>query len=166
MTPRDTGNRSVIRYLTSLIVFCFRSTIRLHFLPDEVRSDGHTIRRLSSVDGTVIELLRNWSRLQCFCSSTVCIIHPQPWLRCSSNLPPQDTRRSLSPLPFVSGLRYHLCLPMSLSSPTKVVFPPPPPTTNSLTAPQRAQLLRKTRKLEKILGTAPHLVDTTVINGA
>ncbi|KIJ99144.1 hypothetical protein K443DRAFT_680200 [Laccaria amethystina LaAM-08-1] len=53
---------------------------------------------------------------------------------------------------------------MSLSSPTKVVFPPPPPTTNSLTAPQRAQLLRKTRKLEKILGTAPHLVDTTVIN--
>ncbi|EDR00510.1 uncharacterized protein LACBIDRAFT_313377 [Laccaria bicolor S238N-H82] len=53
---------------------------------------------------------------------------------------------------------------MSLSSLTKVVFPPPPPTTNSLTAPQRAQLLRRTRKLEKILGTAPHLVDTSVIN--
>ncbi|EAU86664.1 hypothetical protein CC1G_07322 [Coprinopsis cinerea okayama7 len=47
-----------------------------------------------------------------------------------------------------------------MSSQTKVVFPPPPPTTNSLTAQQRSQLLRKTKKIEQILGAAPHLLDT------
>ncbi|KAH6909748.1 hypothetical protein BKA70DRAFT_175232 [Coprinopsis sp. MPI-PUGE-AT-0042] len=41
-------------------------------------------------------------------------------------------------------------------------FPPPPPTHNSLTPSQRAQLIRKTRKLEQILGVTPHLLDEAV----
>jgi len=49
------------------------------------------------------------------------------------------------------------------TSPTKaVVFPLPPPTTNTLTVQQRNQLLRKTKKLEQLLGAAPHLVDTSI----
>ncbi|KAF8154456.1 hypothetical protein B0H34DRAFT_523979 [Crassisporium funariophilum] len=41
----------------------------------------------------------------------------------------------------------------------KVVFPAPPPTTNELTASQRTQLVRKTKKIEQIFGTTPHLVE-------
>ncbi|TFK19005.1 hypothetical protein FA15DRAFT_674828 [Coprinopsis marcescibilis] len=47
----------------------------------------------------------------------------------------------------------------SSPSPTKILFPPPPPTTNSLTTQQRTQLVRKAKKLEQILGAAPHLLD-------
>lgn len=48
-----------------------------------------------------------------------------------------------------------------LTMPThaKIVFPAPPPTFNSLTSTQRAQLLRSTKKLERLLGTAPRLLD-------
>ncbi|KAF8810565.1 hypothetical protein BYT27DRAFT_7091459 [Phlegmacium glaucopus] len=46
-----------------------------------------------------------------------------------------------------------------MSSITKVVFPIPPPTTNDLSAHQRAQLLRKAKKLEQIFGATPRLVD-------
>ncbi|RDB16451.1 hypothetical protein Hypma_002831 [Hypsizygus marmoreus] len=45
--------------------------------------------------------------------------------------------------------------------PAKIVFPAPPPTRNSLTAQQRMQLMRSTKKLGRILGTTPHLIDTT-----
>ncbi|KAH8809532.1 hypothetical protein DL96DRAFT_1717061 [Flagelloscypha sp. PMI_526] len=45
---------------------------------------------------------------------------------------------------------------------TKSVYPPPPPTRNDLTPHQRSQLLRSTRKLSKILGTTPRLVDAHV----
>ncbi|PPQ79451.1 hypothetical protein CVT25_002613 [Psilocybe cyanescens] len=44
----------------------------------------------------------------------------------------------------------------------KVVFPAPPPTTNELTAQQRTHLVRKTRKIEQLLGTTPRLLDTSV----
>ncbi|KAF8900681.1 hypothetical protein CPB84DRAFT_1847145 [Gymnopilus junonius] len=44
----------------------------------------------------------------------------------------------------------------------KVVFPPPPPTTNDLTAQQRTQLVRSSRKIEQILGTAPRFIDTSI----
>ncbi|KAL0959017.1 hypothetical protein HGRIS_014329 [Hohenbuehelia grisea] len=44
-----------------------------------------------------------------------------------------------------------------MSSP--VVFPAPPPTSNTLTLQQRAKLLRTTRKLGRILGSTPHLLD-------
>jgi len=40
-----------------------------------------------------------------------------------------------------------------------VTFPQPPPTSNTLTSHQRQQLLRSTRKLTKLLGSAPHLID-------
>ncbi|CAA7270412.1 unnamed protein product [Cyclocybe aegerita] len=46
-----------------------------------------------------------------------------------------------------------------MSSPMKVVFPAPPPTTNDLTAQQRALLVRKTKKIEQLLGSTPFLVD-------
>ncbi|KAF6742563.1 hypothetical protein DFP72DRAFT_1105697 [Ephemerocybe angulata] len=44
---------------------------------------------------------------------------------------------------------------------TKVLFPAPPPTTNALTNQQRNQLLRKTKKLEQLLGATPHLLDSS-----
>ncbi|KAF5313716.1 hypothetical protein D9611_010216 [Ephemerocybe angulata] len=44
---------------------------------------------------------------------------------------------------------------------TKVLFPAPPPTTNALTNQQRNQLLRKTKKLEQLLGATPHLLDNS-----
>lgn len=47
-----------------------------------------------------------------------------------------------------------------MAVPTKIVYPVPPPTTNSLTAHQRAQLIRSTKKIGRILGSTPHLVDT------
>lgn len=40
-----------------------------------------------------------------------------------------------------------------------VTFPQPPPTSNTLSSNQRQQLLRSTRKLTKLLGSTPHLVD-------
>ncbi|KDR79368.1 hypothetical protein GALMADRAFT_1236393 [Galerina marginata CBS 339.88] len=49
-----------------------------------------------------------------------------------------------------------------MNTQTKIVFPPPPPTFNELSAQQRAQLVRKTRKIEQLLGTAPRLVDTSL----
>ncbi|KAF9465978.1 hypothetical protein BDZ94DRAFT_1252722 [Collybia nuda] len=48
-----------------------------------------------------------------------------------------------------------------MAVPMKIVYPVPPPTTNSLTAQQRMQLMRSTKKLGRILGTTPHLVDTS-----
>ncbi|KAH9476294.1 hypothetical protein JR316_0011868 [Psilocybe cubensis] len=48
----------------------------------------------------------------------------------------------------------------------KIVFPPPPPTTNELTAHQRTQLVRKTRKIEQLLGTTPRLLDTSTRPGS
>ncbi|KAJ7234760.1 hypothetical protein B0H12DRAFT_154464 [Mycena haematopus] len=42
---------------------------------------------------------------------------------------------------------------------TKFAFPSPPPTTNSLTSHQRSQLVRKTQKLGRILGTTPALIE-------
>ncbi|KAK0451421.1 uncharacterized protein EV420DRAFT_716603 [Desarmillaria tabescens] len=42
---------------------------------------------------------------------------------------------------------------------TKIVFPPPPPTTNCLSSLERSRLLRKTKKLERVLGSAPHFID-------
>lgn len=50
----------------------------------------------------------------------------------------------------------------TVNAPMKVVFPPPPPTTNALTTQQRNELLRKTKKLEQLLGAAPHLIDTSI----
>ncbi|KAF9556876.1 hypothetical protein CPC08DRAFT_710862 [Agrocybe pediades] len=44
----------------------------------------------------------------------------------------------------------------------KVVYPAPPPTTNELTPQQRAQLVRRARKIEQILGATPQLIDTTI----
>ncbi|KAL1730932.1 hypothetical protein EV714DRAFT_272261 [Schizophyllum commune] len=41
----------------------------------------------------------------------------------------------------------------------KVVFPAPPPTSNVLTPRQRAQLVRTTKKLGRILGVAPRVLD-------
>ncbi|KAJ8518712.1 hypothetical protein ONZ45_g4264 [Pleurotus djamor] len=46
-------------------------------------------------------------------------------------------------------------------STTKIVFPPPPPTTNTLTSQQRKQLLRSTKKLGRVLGSTPQLLDAT-----
>ncbi|KAJ6482560.1 hypothetical protein C8R45DRAFT_1215329 [Mycena sanguinolenta] len=42
---------------------------------------------------------------------------------------------------------------------TKIAFPSPPPTTNSLTSHQRSQLVRKTHKLGRLLGTTPALLE-------
>ncbi|KDQ23438.1 hypothetical protein PLEOSDRAFT_1090862 [Pleurotus ostreatus PC15] len=42
---------------------------------------------------------------------------------------------------------------------SKIVFPPPPPTTNSLTSQQRKQLQRSTKKLGRMLGSTPQLID-------
>ncbi|KAF9482989.1 hypothetical protein BDN70DRAFT_375015 [Pholiota conissans] len=41
------------------------------------------------------------------------------------------------------------------------VFPAPPPTINSLDREERSRLLRSTRKLEAVLGTAPIVVEMT-----
>ncbi|KAI5885515.1 uncharacterized protein SCHCODRAFT_01193901 [Schizophyllum commune H4-8] len=41
----------------------------------------------------------------------------------------------------------------------QVVFPAPPPTSNVLTPRQRAQLVRTTKKLGRILGVAPRVLD-------
>ncbi|KAF8960824.1 hypothetical protein BDZ97DRAFT_1905782 [Flammula alnicola] len=50
-----------------------------------------------------------------------------------------------------------------MTTPTmKVVFPAPPPTTNELTPLQRTQLVRKTKKIEQLLGTTPHLIDMSI----
>ncbi|KAJ6551125.1 hypothetical protein B0H19DRAFT_1263817 [Mycena capillaripes] len=46
-----------------------------------------------------------------------------------------------------------------MSYPTKIAFPQPPPTTNSLTSQQRNQLLRRTQKLGRLLGTTPALIE-------
>ncbi|KAF8221428.1 hypothetical protein L208DRAFT_1462405 [Tricholoma matsutake] len=46
-----------------------------------------------------------------------------------------------------------------MTFPSKIVYPLPPPTTNCLTSAQRAQLIRSTKKLGRILGTTPHLID-------
>ncbi len=51
-----------------------------------------------------------------------------------------------------------------VSLPTTVVFPPPPPTTNALTPEQRSQLRKSTKKLGKILGATPHLLDTDIVS--
>ena len=48
-----------------------------------------------------------------------------------------------------------------MTCPTKILYPLPPPTTNCLTSVQRAQLIRSTKKLGRILGTTPHLIDTS-----
>lgn len=53
-------------------------------------------------------------------------------------------------------------LPTSLTTP--VVFPPPPPTSNTLTSVQRAQLRKSTKKLGKILGETPHLLDADIVS--
>ncbi|KAE9400141.1 hypothetical protein BT96DRAFT_975525 [Gymnopus androsaceus JB14] len=41
----------------------------------------------------------------------------------------------------------------------KIVFPPPPPTINTLTYSQRTQLMRSTKKLGRVLGITPQLID-------
>ncbi|KAJ3812856.1 hypothetical protein F5876DRAFT_63641 [Lentinula aff. lateritia] len=41
----------------------------------------------------------------------------------------------------------------------KIVFPSPPPTTNALTSQQRTQLMRSTKKLGRVLGITPQLID-------
>ncbi|KAF8176345.1 hypothetical protein K438DRAFT_1979139 [Mycena galopus ATCC 62051] len=46
-----------------------------------------------------------------------------------------------------------------MSYSTKIAYPSPPPTTNSLTSHQRSQLLRRTQKLGRILGTTPALIE-------
>ncbi|KAK0475760.1 hypothetical protein IW261DRAFT_1492732 [Armillaria novae-zelandiae] len=46
---------------------------------------------------------------------------------------------------------------------TKIVFPAPPPTTNCLSSVERSRLLRKTKKLERVLGSAPHFIDDPLI---
>ncbi|KAK0199701.1 hypothetical protein DFS33DRAFT_184474 [Desarmillaria ectypa] len=46
---------------------------------------------------------------------------------------------------------------------TKIVFPPPPPTTNCLSSLERSRLLRKTKKLERVLGSAPHFIDDPLV---
>ncbi|KAI8986915.1 hypothetical protein BD414DRAFT_415740 [Trametes punicea] len=40
-------------------------------------------------------------------------------------------------------------------------FPPPPPTRNELTAEQRAKLIRTNNKLGQLLGSTPHVLDST-----
>ncbi|KAF9067959.1 hypothetical protein BDP27DRAFT_1422395 [Rhodocollybia butyracea] len=41
----------------------------------------------------------------------------------------------------------------------KIVFPRPPPTTNALSSQQRTQLMRSTKKLGRVLGITPQLID-------
>ena len=50
---------------------------------------------------------------------------------------------------------------MSDFSHTKIRFPPPPPTCNTLTAAQRTHLLKSTKKLGKVLGATPQVLDET-----
>ncbi|KAI0360617.1 hypothetical protein OH77DRAFT_1392810 [Trametes cingulata] len=40
-------------------------------------------------------------------------------------------------------------------------FPPPPPTRNELTPEQRAKLIRSNNKLGQVLGSTPHVIDST-----
>ncbi|KAH9950806.1 hypothetical protein B0H21DRAFT_685928 [Amylocystis lapponica] len=42
-----------------------------------------------------------------------------------------------------------------------ITFPPPPPTHNSMSAEQRAQLMRTSTKLGQVLGSTPHVVDAS-----
>ncbi|KAJ3983458.1 hypothetical protein F5890DRAFT_1522819 [Lentinula detonsa] len=46
-----------------------------------------------------------------------------------------------------------------MTTTAKIVFPPPPPTTNTLTSKQRTQLMRSTKKLGRVLGVIPQLID-------
>ncbi|KAK7049887.1 hypothetical protein VNI00_005317 [Paramarasmius palmivorus] len=48
---------------------------------------------------------------------------------------------------------------MAVAPKVQVVFPAPPPTTNILSYQQRNQLMRTTKKLGRVLGYTPHLVD-------
>jgi len=43
----------------------------------------------------------------------------------------------------------------------KVTYPPPPPTINSLTLQERNQFVRSNKKIGKVLGSTPHLVDVS-----
>ncbi|TRM60963.1 hypothetical protein BD626DRAFT_571347 [Schizophyllum amplum] len=56
-----------------------------------------------------------------------------------------------------------MSLEMASTPAFTVVFPAPPPTSNVLTASQRAQLLRTTKKLGRILGVAPRLLDAETL---
>ncbi|KIM80200.1 hypothetical protein PILCRDRAFT_822719 [Piloderma croceum F 1598] len=40
-----------------------------------------------------------------------------------------------------------------------VTYPPPPPTSNTLTSQERKQFVRSTKKMGKVLGSMPHLID-------
>lgn len=46
-----------------------------------------------------------------------------------------------------------------------ITFPPPPPTSNNMTAERRAQLMRSSTKLGKVLGSTPHVVDVIMSPG-
>ncbi|KAF8628595.1 hypothetical protein AX15_003817 [Amanita polypyramis BW_CC] len=46
-----------------------------------------------------------------------------------------------------------------MTSVKKVYFPPPPPTFNTLTQAERAHLRRSAKKLSRVLGVTPQLVD-------
>lgn len=55
-----------------------------------------------------------------------------------------------------------LSSPLDLFSPmpfAKVTYPPPPPTYNVLSSQERSQFVRSTKKIGKVLGSAPHLFD-------
>jgi len=41
----------------------------------------------------------------------------------------------------------------------RVTYPPPPPTSNTLTLHERNQFVRSSKKIGKVLGSTPHLID-------
>ncbi|CDO70617.1 hypothetical protein BN946_scf184748.g14 [Trametes cinnabarina] len=48
-----------------------------------------------------------------------------------------------------------------MPQPAVIRFPPPPPTRNELTPEQRAKLIRTNNKLGQVLGSTPHVLDST-----
>ncbi|KAI0372012.1 hypothetical protein BV20DRAFT_1034880 [Pilatotrama ljubarskyi] len=48
-----------------------------------------------------------------------------------------------------------------MAAATVIRFPPPPPTRNELTPEQRAKLIRSNNKLGQVLGSTPHVLDST-----
>ena len=51
--------------------------------------------------------------------------------------------------------------PLAIMPFTTVLYPPRPPTSNSFSAEERAHLVRSAKKLGKVLGTTPQLIDET-----
>lgn len=87
--------------------------------------------------------------------------HIQGLWSTSSPIRDQDYPSGLDAEPVNPLYSPHLITKLVIMSFTRVLYPPQPPTSNTLSAEERAQLVRSAKKLSKVLGTTPQLIDET-----